>query len=140
MRFDESVGAVVVKGGKFLLLKYSAGHWEFVKGHIESGETKEATLMRELMEETGITDAVIIPGFSEVVGYYFRDKVLVSKKVTFLLVKSGTDKVTLSDEHTSYAWLSYDDAFKRLTFEGARNVLSKAKDFLDNLSERQSEA
>ena len=89
MRFDESVGAVVFKGSKFLVLEYSAGHWDFVKGHIEGSETNSETLMRELFEETGITDAVIIPGFSEVIGYYFRDKVLVSKKVTFLLVKSG---------------------------------------------------
>lgn len=138
MRFDSSVGAVVFKGSKFLLLKYAAGHWGFVKGHVEIGETKEETLMRELREETGVTDAVIIPGFSEEIGYYFRDKVLVSKKVNFLLIESMTDKVVLSDEHVSYAWLSYESALKKLSFETTRNVLRKAKKFLE-LSKEQSE-
>ncbi|MDZ4384915.1 MAG: NUDIX domain-containing protein, partial [Candidatus Moranbacteria bacterium] len=59
--FEKSVGAVVFRkketGGKeFLLLHYPSGHWDFPKGHIESGETEEGTLRREVEEETGLKD------------------------------------------------------------------------------------
>ncbi len=37
----------------FLLLHYPTGHWDFVKGKIESGETEIETAVREAKEETG---------------------------------------------------------------------------------------
>ena len=55
-----SAGAIIFRvdrttGQKlFLLLHYPEGHWEFVKGHVEEGETKEMTTKRECEEETGI--------------------------------------------------------------------------------------
>jgi bis(5'-nucleosidyl)-tetraphosphatase len=62
---EKSIAAVVYNQNEYLLLKYGLGHWEFVKGHIEKGETEKETIMRELEEETGITDASIIEGFKE---------------------------------------------------------------------------
>ena len=40
----------------FLLLNYPSGHWDLVKGHIESGEKPRDAAIRESKEETGITD------------------------------------------------------------------------------------
>ena len=128
MKFEESVGGVVVNGDKFLLLKYTQAHWGFVKGHIEPGETKEETLRRELEEETGITDAVIITEFKEEIGYYFKNT---SKKVTFFLIKTNINEIALSsDEHVDYAWLTFDKALERLSFENTKRLLMKAKTFL----------
>lgn len=132
MKFEESVGAVVYHKDKFLVLRYGKGHWGFVKGHIEEGETREQTVMRELEEETGITDAEIIPGFSEVIGYYFRRKDVISKKVTFFLIKSNTDKVKISYEHSEYKWLAYEEALNQLTFESTKRILRKAKEFMSS--------
>jgi 8-oxo-dGTP pyrophosphatase MutT (NUDIX family) len=131
MNFEESVGAVVFHKDSFLVLKYGAGHWGFVKGHIEEGETKKETLMRELEEETGVTDAEVIPGFEEGIGYYFhKGRVLVSKKVTFFLLKSSAKKIKLSHEHVDFDWLPFDKAVDKLSFDNTKRVLRKAKDFL----------
>jgi len=128
VKFEDSVGGVVVNGDKFLLLKYRQGHWGFVKGHIEPGETKEETLTRELEEETGITEAELITEFNEEIGYYFNNT---SKKVTFFLIKTSVSEVTLSsDEHVDYAWLSFNEARERLSFENTKRLLRKAKEFL----------
>ena len=58
---EKSCGAVVFlkkeEQTKYLLLNYAAGHWDFVKGNVEPNETEKETVLRELKEETAITDA-----------------------------------------------------------------------------------
>lgn len=56
----EVVGAILVQGDKVLLAqRRSKGHqallWEFPGGKIEPGETPQATLQREILEELGVT-------------------------------------------------------------------------------------
>jgi 8-oxo-dGTP diphosphatase len=52
------VGAVVVQDGKVLLVKRKyeplAGQWSLPGGAVEVGETLEACLVREMLEETGL--------------------------------------------------------------------------------------
>ena len=57
MEHEKSCGAVIFRVGnatKYLLLHYEAGHWDFVKGHSEKGESEEETVRREILEETGL--------------------------------------------------------------------------------------
>ena len=53
-----SAGGVVIKKErarpKVLLIKDSYGRWTWAKGHIEKGESRKDTLVRELAEELGI--------------------------------------------------------------------------------------
>jgi 8-oxo-dGTP diphosphatase len=52
------VGAVIVQDGKVLLVKRKyeplAGQWSLPGGAVEVGETLEACLVREMLEETGL--------------------------------------------------------------------------------------
>ena len=57
---DVAVGVLIDADGRFLLTsrpdgKVYAGHWEFPGGKLESGESVEQALRRELHEELGIT-------------------------------------------------------------------------------------
>jgi hypothetical protein len=54
-----------------------------------------------------------------------------TKVVIYFLAETPTGEVTLSHEHSGYAWLPYQDALKRLTFRNARDLLAKADAFLD---------
>jgi len=58
----------------FLLLHYPSGHWDFVKGKMEKGETTHETAVRETKEETGITDVNFLDGFEEWIEYNFNIK------------------------------------------------------------------
>ncbi len=132
---EKSCGAVVYKKNgestKYLLLNYSAGHWDFVKGNVEPKEAEKETVVRELREETSITSAKFIDGFKETIAYFYRRQGLtVHKEVVFFLMESSTNEVKLSFEHIGYIWLDYAHAMEKLTFKNARDVLTKAHDFL----------
>jgi len=135
MREQKSAGIVLFRNAsnknEFLLLNYPQGHWDFVKGKVEQGETPHETALRETKEETGISDIEFIDGFEESVEYDFRfKKEDIHKKVIFFLAKTNEKNIKLSHEHNDYLWLEYNDALKKTTFENAKNVLTKANEFL----------
>jgi bis(5'-nucleosidyl)-tetraphosphatase len=117
----------------YLILNYSYGHWDFPKGNIESGETEIDTIKREVMEETGIVDIKLIEGFRQQISYKYRKKSkLVHKTVIYYLAETKSNKVVLSFEHVNFAWLHFDDALNKLSFENSKKVLKNAKEFLSN--------
>jgi 8-oxo-dGTP pyrophosphatase MutT (NUDIX family) len=125
-----SIAAIVYFNDEYLLLKYGLGHWEFVKGHKEEYETDEETIMRELMEETGITDAEIVKGFKGKYDYNFTfKKQKIHKLVYCYLIKSNSKDVNLSYEHDAFKWLPFHKAVKQLTYSNAKRLLKKAETF-----------
>ncbi|MBW2970412.1 NUDIX domain-containing protein [Candidatus Woesearchaeota archaeon] len=128
---EKSAGVVVVNDHKFLLLHYDAGHWDFPKGHVEKGETDEQTALRELKEETGISEVEILPGFSHGIRYFFRKEgKLVSKDVLFFVARTKIKNVELSFEHKDFIWLPFQEALDKLTYPTSKEVLKRAEEFL----------
>jgi 8-oxo-dGTP pyrophosphatase MutT (NUDIX family) len=116
---------------KYLLLNYAAGHWDFVKGNVEVNESEQQTVVRELREETSITEAQFINAFRESIAYFYRRQgMTVHKEVVFFIMEAFTDKVELSFEHVGYIWLDYKHALEKLSFRNSKDVLQKAHDFL----------
>lgn len=147
-----SAGAVVYRdtpeGRLFLLLNYPQGHWDFVKGHVEEGETDAQAAVREAREETGITDLVFEDGFKKTVKYMFYGPGgrPIYKSVVFFLARTRTSRVVISDEHQGHAWETMRTARKKSTFENARRVLDAVRSYMDRAaaaergsSERSSE-
>jgi bis(5'-nucleosidyl)-tetraphosphatase len=133
---EKSCGAVVFfrnEEVKFLLLRYEAGHWDFVKGNVEERESEQETAIRELREETSIVDAQFISGFREKISYFYkRQGATVYKEVIFFLIETKTIDVKLSFEHISFEWLTFDQALERLNFKNARDILQKAHEYMKN--------
>ena len=115
----------------FLLLHYPSGHWDFVKGKMEKGETTQQTAIRETKEETGITDIEFVENFEEWIEYNFKYKgELVQKKVVFFLAETKTKNVKISHEHSGYTWMDYNTSMEKTTFDNAKTVLTKAQRLL----------
>lgn len=132
---ETSSGIVVFlkeKEFKFLVLHYAEGHWDLPKGHIEEGETEEQAALRETKEETGIA-VDIEKGFREEIAYFFtgRNHENIRKNVVFFLGKATHKLVELSVEHIGFEWLDYEGAVKKVTYDSAKEVLKKAKAFLE---------
>jgi 8-oxo-dGTP pyrophosphatase MutT (NUDIX family) len=128
---ETSCGLVLLNYDTILLLQYPQGHWDFVKGHLEESDgSHEATALRELEEETGISNAAIAPGFKMRTKYEFTHKgKLIKKQVHWFLAETDELTIKLSHEHIGYLWLSWEDAASQLTFENSRSVLAAAREF-----------
>jgi len=143
---EKSIGAVIFRREKgntyYLILHYHSGHWEFARGHGEEGEDEQKTAVREIKEETGLRDLKIIPGFRGYSKFFFRRTYgltgeakkkapWVFKLVVLYLAETKTKDIKISEEHKGYAWMSYNDAVKKVP-KNAKEVLRKANDFLTN--------
>jgi len=148
---EKSAGAIIyrLENGLpiYLLLHYAPsesgkrGHWGFAKGHVEEGETEEETAKREVAEETGIKDLKIMPGFKEIEKYFFRRSYglkgearekapWVFKLVVFFVAETRQEEIKISDEHSGFLWLTYEESLKKLSFKNAREILKKANEFI----------
>lgn len=127
---ERSAGVILYRespsGKLYLLLNYPSGHWDFVKGNIEKGETFKQTVLRETREETGITDVNFVDGFENKVQYHYqRDGEVIHKEVIFFLAKTSTEHVEISHEHLGFIWLKFNDAVEKVTYKTAQNLLKK---------------
>ncbi len=133
---DEAFGIIpILQRGdehQFLLIQHHAGHWGFPKGHADPGETDVQAACREFEEETGITNFTVLDvSFSE--EYPFsRDGKKFAKTVVYYpaFVQSATVNCQ-PEEIKDYSWLSYDLAIGRLTFDGAKRVLTEVQQYLE---------
>lgn len=108
--------------------------WEFPKGGVDEGETLAEAALRELQEETGLAADTIrmITEFQHREEYRFTSgkgdaRTLVRKEVTYFLAESLSTEVTLSaHEASQFAWLTLDDAIRKLKYKARREMLRAA--------------
>ena len=118
-------------GPRYLLLDYGR-HWDYPKGHLEESETAWQAAVRELKEETGIRQVDRVGKFQREMHYFFFSpkKGRISKTVTYFLGRTRGEDITISDEHMGHAWLPYEEALERLTYENAKDMLQAAQESL----------
>jgi dATP pyrophosphohydrolase len=103
--------------GKFLLLK-RAPHkiypstWQMITASCEKGETAKQTAIRELSEETGLKAGKLF-SVPHVNTFYFEINDSICLSPVFL-VFVNTESVNISDEHTEYKWVTYDEAVQQI--------------------------
>ena len=61
IRKTKSAGGVVVNSeGKVLMVNQNADSWSLPKGHIEAGESALEAAKREVVEESGVKDLILV--------------------------------------------------------------------------------
>jgi 8-oxo-dGTP pyrophosphatase MutT (NUDIX family) len=129
---------------------YPKQYWMLPKGRIDdsendtpgpmaSGKVKadekslQETAIREVREEGGI-DAEIVKKIKTIFySYNDQNRGKVMKFVTFYLMKWLKDLPEGFDWETSeIAWLPFDEAVERLSFDGEKEVLEKATTILSS--------
>ena len=105
-----SVAAMVHDGkGKILLVNSPWRGWEYPGGLIEPGESFEAALKREILEESGVE--IEITGFVGICKNVARDIV----NIDFTARYTGGE-LTTSEESTEVGWFAPEKAMEMITF------------------------
>lgn len=138
VRQERSAGGVVVRRDAetqvplFLLICDSYENWGFPKGHVEAGERPVAAARREVEEETGLR-GVEVRAPIDTIDWYFRFRGrLIHKVCDFYLMElepgAPADTVPQRAEGiTACVWATFGDAAKRISYENARRVLTRAR-------------
>ena len=137
-RRPESVLIVIyTEDGEFLLLerRRPPGYWQSVTGSLEWGELADAAARREVIEETGITQGVLVnlqwtqvyeimPAFGKV----YAPGITRNLEHAFSLRLPRRVPVTLSDsEHAQFRWASALDALDSVSSSTNRNVIAELR-------------
>lgn len=131
-RDEVSAGGVVFRrnseGLEVLICKDAGYHrWVLPKGLVAQGESYEQAALREVEEETGI-HARLITSLGEPEQYvYMARGVRVFKRVYYFLMEYDSGSIDVHDhEMEDVRWVSLDEAFELLAFDGAKRMVSAA--------------
>lgn len=130
-----SCGFVLVRNtasGPLTLMLRAWHHWDFPKGLREDGEQAIEAAVRELGEETGISDLTMEWGERYLdSGPYSR-----GKTARYFLASTETEKVEMGlspetgePEHHEWRWVSLDEAYD-LSSPRVKNVVKWARQII----------
>ncbi|MGH3512776.1 MAG: NUDIX domain-containing protein [Pseudonocardiaceae bacterium] len=114
-----------------LFRRQDAGYWQGVAGGGEAGESPLEAARREASEEAGVAagaDFVVldaratVPVVAVTGEFTWGPEVLVIPEYAFGAGVEGPD-LRLSDEHTEYGWLGFDEACKAVRWDSNRTAL-----------------
>lgn len=118
----------------FLFLKRREGWLDITKGHIEEGEDKAEAALREALEESGLDLGNSIDRYFRCSTAYTidlgRGKREKKELTVFIAEASSGAKVTVSDEHTGYAWMKYRDALGEIKSGWQLSILPCAYNYI----------
>ena len=121
---DSAGGIIVNTEGKIVLVEQHGNSWSFPKGGIEAGETELDAAKREIFEETGITDILLIEKLGSYerysIGPHGRGETMEwgLRKRTIFLFTTKTYEVDMSSidtEVTKVRCFTIDEALEYLT-------------------------
>ncbi|MBQ7680175.1 MAG: NUDIX domain-containing protein [Butyrivibrio sp.] len=134
---EHSCGAVVCRGEgearRVLLIRSHNGYWGFPKGHMEQGETRQETAIRETREETGCTVQLLDDFCTEEAYTLTREgRPDTIKQVTYFLACTDQQEVRpQTSEVAEIRWVDFGTAQELLQFESSRRILREAEQYLN---------
>jgi diadenosine hexaphosphate hydrolase (ATP-forming) len=101
--------------------KKQPGFWIFPKGHVEPGETAAQAGVRETQEEAGVTGDLLGP-VGAPLEYDWNGK---RYTVQYFLIRATAESP--ARDGRELAWLPFEEALTRLSFEDSRRLLREAR-------------
>lgn len=132
MEKEKSCGAIIYnENNEVLIVKHTAGHWDFPKGHMEVGEDEYQTAIREVKEETNI-DIELLKDYRYEVHYSPKENV--DKTVVFFLAQNKSNELIKQDaEIQNIGWFDYKEAMNILTYDSAKELLKMSYSDLNKI-------
>lgn len=128
-------GVILGKDGKIVVVEQKSNTWSLPKGGVEEGEILLEAAIREIREETGISDLEYI----QELGTYERRSIAkdgVSENLdmpigrrTFFLFRTIEETLNPTDaEITKALWVTFDEALSLISHPKDREFLASVRD------------
>lgn len=120
----------------YLIYKETRDEYLLPKGHVEDGESISDTAKREIYEETGYKDFVLLGGEPLVTNSFKLpdgDKKIVRFFVAVLLSDKRKHTKWMDDESLGGKWFTVDEAIDKAKYDDIKLTISKAKDVVKTL-------
>lgn len=118
---------------EFLLVTSNSNknRWIFPAGHVEDGETYEETALREVVEEAGVSAAIICKlGNYHYSWYRDNRKTIID---THLFLMQYQDTLTSNPEGRQVNFFSYEEILNLNLWEESREFMEKARRMVSEL-------
>lgn len=124
-RIVEGAGGVVINDdGRVLLIRHRNGTWVFPKGHVEPGESKVDTAVREVEEEAGVQAVAIDPRQTWQTEYVNPRRE--GRRITWYLLRSDARHAVLREAiFPDGGFFAPDEALTMLAFDEDRATLEQ---------------
>ena len=112
--------------------------WQGIAGGAEDGETAEQAARREMFEEAGIpsdTPLIVLDSVHSIPASVFRDRHRWDP-ATYVVpqhafgVQVTAHEIVLSEEHTEFRWVPYEDATRMFRWDSNRTALWELRERL----------
>ena len=128
--FIEAAGGVVYNSKNQLLMIFRNGKWDLPKGKIELGEGVKKCAIREVEEECGVKNLVIVKKIKDTYHTYkIRNEKILKRTTWFMMKTDFKDKLTpqINEGITDVVWLNSDQVDQKLknTYRNIIDVLNE---------------
>lgn len=134
---EHSAGGVVVRRMDeelyVLLIRDPYEKWGLPKGHIESGEGSMDAALREVSEETGLTQLVPGPSLGSIDWYFRFENRLIHKFCDYYLMASPQGDFTpeVAEGITECRWVPVAEVTEVVAYDNAREMVREAVRLID---------
>ncbi|MEX0935338.1 MAG: NUDIX domain-containing protein [Gemmatimonadota bacterium] len=131
---EVSAGGVVVRlvQGRphVLLIRDPYRKWGLPKGHLEEGEDSQQAALREVREETGLSDLILGPDLGEIDWTFRQRGRLVHKFCRFFLMSSPRSDIRpeVAEGISECKWLLVEEALRTIAYDNARVILQRGSE------------
>lgn len=125
----EAAGGIVQNEKKEILFIFRRGKWDLPKGKIENDETPEICAVREIEEETGVTNLILKHKIGETYHIYEENKTMIFKTSHWFYLLSNEQqdiKAQTEEDITEVKWIHTRNIKEPManTYQNIKDILS----------------
>ncbi len=111
---------------QILMIQDKLGRWSIPKGHVEEGEKLEQTAVREIGEETGLTELRIVDKLDKLHFFYRKEgKLIFMTTYVYLIEALGDTDAVVPEQSEGIAdvkWFNSDQALELIEYRETQKL------------------